>query len=167
MAVAAAARAQDNRAWKENLDRITSLAGEAGYFEVIGAVERFESAVTGHDEDPAKANRRLTTFVYALPFRPSRDSIEGNLLEAWAQWDMNAWALADREEGTQLLAKLQVVAVAAEARDVLASLAALIQAARAGTESTMVPMLDEIAAAVYRRAYRRQPPPGAFPWARR
>lgn len=118
-------------------------------------------------EAPEVGVRALTTAVYSLPHRPPIGSIEGYLLDRWARLDASlrdqTVGAGDEEDSKRALHDLiDACGRAADANSLLALRAVGDMAARGDNERVLI-ALDHLGLAVYRRAYRREPPPGAYP----
>ena len=155
MAVISAGERRDAAGQIAAMDEMVAAAEAAGFWEVVAAVDRYRFAVAARSEPLETAVKATTRAIYSLPFRPASGSRESALLNAWANFDM-APRHPEAVDFSAVLKALVDAAVAADARNVVASIRMLMNAPNpAGTETA----LRALALSVYKDSYHRPPPP--------
>jgi len=155
-----AARAGDADGMAVTVRQLVQVAKDAGFTEVVAAVDRAAWAELTKVESPEVANKAVTLAVYSLKYRPQPGTPQALVLDAWARVDLAGRSNdMDRElpEATHALlaaAKSAHASQVVEAYDLLGRV-------------LMSPVRDQalnnrawgaLALEVYRFAYRREPP---------
>jgi hypothetical protein len=145
---------RDAQAQLAEYNAMVDSARAAGYLEVVAAMTRYGLSICEDPmEPPELAVKAVTLAIHALPFRPQSDTVEGRLLNAWAEWD-----IATRNASPQSGEAMEAFAVAVrEARDpkVIAALILLDQACNA---QAFYKAFGAVGLKVYQAAYHRDPP---------
>jgi hypothetical protein len=136
------------------MDRMTEAAKSAGFTEVVAAMNRYTLALGDNPVEPPEiAVKAVTLSVHALPFRPRPSTVEGCLLNAWAEWDIAVRQASD-DYKTRTEAFIAAIKVA-QAQKVLAAVMLFMQAS---SGLAMFTALGAVGLKVYQAAYHRDPP---------
>ena len=154
MAAIRAGARRDAEAQLVERDRMLQAAKSAGFAEVVAAMDRYMLALGDSSMEPPEiAVKAITLSVDALPFRPRPGTVEGRLLDAWAEWDM---AVRHTSDDYKARAEAFIDAIkAAQAQKVLAALMLFMQASNG---LAMFTALGAVGLKVYQAAYHRDPP---------